>query len=58
MAVASETLRIQKRIDQINEQANRGKTGDHVIHGGSPYSLSQAFAKAQKIIRTTLPVAR
>lgn len=58
MDIPSEALRFQERVDQINKEADRDNTGDKVIHRGSPYSLSQAFAKAQKINRTTQPIAR
>jgi hypothetical protein len=51
-------LRFQKRIEEIDKQTGCSKTGDQVIHYVSPYSLSQAFTKAQKIKRIMQPIAR
>jgi len=58
MELSSKTLRFQECIKQINEEAGGGNTGNKVIHIISPYSLSQAFAKAQKISRTMQPTMR
>jgi hypothetical protein len=58
MAASLEALRLKKRINQINEQCKRDQPGDYIVHWNSPHSLSQAFAKAQKINRTALPTAR
>jgi hypothetical protein len=58
MESSLKTLRFQERIEQINKEASGGKANNKVIHGISPYSLSQAFTKAQKISKTIQPTPR
>jgi hypothetical protein len=58
MEVSLKTLRLQERIKQINKEGGGGDAGDKIIHCVSPYSLSQALAKAQKISKTMQPTAR
>jgi hypothetical protein len=58
MASSLKVLRFQERIQQVDKETSRGKTGNEAIHGISPWSLSQAIAKAQKIAKTMQPTAR
>ena len=45
MAVPSEALRLQERVDQINEQADRRQPGDDIVHREFSLQLVAGFGE-------------